>query len=75
MINNYILDIYIFNSWNLDCDPRVSWRFFFFLQNDNPVYIYIYIYIYITGLIVTKSLYGFVSNQVQYNMESAQYQG
>ena len=27
-----ILDIYISNSWNLDCDPRVSWSF---LQNNN----------------------------------------
>ena len=37
-------------------------------------YIYIYIYI-ITVLVVTKSLCGFVSNQVQYNVESAQYLG
>ena len=28
-----------------------------------------------TLLVVTKSLCGFVSNQVQYNMESAQYLG
>ena len=42
----------------------------------NPVYIYIYIYIYImTVLVVTKSLCGFVANQVQYNMESAQFLG
>ena len=40
------------------------------------LYIYIYIYIYIiTVLVFTKSLCGFVSNQVQYNMESAQYLG
>ena len=40
------------------------------------LYIYIYIYIYIkTVLVVTKLLGGFVSNQVQYNMESAQYLG
>ena len=38
----------------------------------NPIYIYIYI---ITVLVVTKSLCGFVSNQVQYNMESTQYLG
>ena len=48
-------------------------------------YIYIYIYIYIIiiiiiiiiilVLVVTKSLSGFVANQVQYNMESAQYLG
>ena len=45
-------------------------------------YIYIYIYIYyiilyyiIRVLVVTKSLCGYVSNQVQYNMESAQYLG
>ena len=38
------------------------------------VYIYIYIYI-ITVLVVTKSLCWFVSNQVQYNIESAQYLG
>ena len=48
---------------------------FFFFCKTTILYIYIYIYTYITGLIVTKSLYGFVSNQVQYNMESAQYQG
>ena len=35
---------------------------------------YIYIYI-ITMLIVIKSLCGLVSNQVQYNMESALYLG
>ena len=34
------------------------------------MYIYIYIYI-ITVLVVTKSLCGFVSNQVQYNKEGA----
>ena len=40
------------------------------------IYIYIYIYIYIiTVLVITKSLCGFVSNQVHYNMESAQYLG
>ena len=34
----------------------------------------IYIYIYIMRvLVVSKSLCGYVSNQVQYNMESAQY--
>ena len=38
------------------------------------IYIYIYIYI-ITVVVVTKSLCGFVSNQVQYHMESAQYRG
>ena len=38
------------------------------------VYIHIYIYIMIV-LVVTKSLCGFVANQVQYNMESAQYLG
>ena len=37
-------------------------------------FIYIYIYI-IAVLVVTKSLCGFVLNQVQYNMESAQYLG
>ena len=37
--------------------------------------IYIYIYNIITALVVTKSLCRFVSNQVQYNMESAQYLG
>ena len=30
--NKYISYIYIFNSWNLDCDPWVSWTF---LQNKN----------------------------------------
>ena len=38
------------------------------------VYI-IYIYIYKTVLVVTKSLCGFVANQVQYNTEIAQYLG
>ena len=36
---------------------------------------YIYIYIYIRLLVVTKSVCGYVSIQVQYNMESAQYLG
>ena len=31
------------------------------------------VYIYITVLVVTKSLCEYVSNQVQYNVESAQY--
>ena len=35
---------------------------------------FIYIYV-ITVLVVTKSLCEFVANQVQYNMESAQYLG
>ena len=38
------------------------------------VCVWVYIYI-ITLLVVTKSLYGFVSNQEQYNMESTQYLG
>ena len=37
--------------------------------------IYIYIYYIIPLLVFTKSLCGYVSNQVQYNMESAQYLG
>ena len=37
------------------------------------IYIYIFIYIYIIPvLVVTKSLGGFVVNQVQYYVESAQ---
>ena len=28
IIIKYILDIYISNSWNLDCNPLVSWSFF-----------------------------------------------
>ena len=48
-------------------------------KKQNMIYIYIYIIIIIiiiiTVLIVTKSLCGFVANQVQYNMESAQYLG
>ena len=39
-------------------------------------YIYIYIYIYISyykSVVVSKSLCGYVSSQVQYDMESAQY--
>ena len=38
-------------------------------------HIHKYIYYIITVLVVTKSLFGLVSNQVQYNMESAQYLG
>ena len=38
------------------------------------VLVYIYIYI-IRVLVVIKSLCGYVTNQVQYNMESAQYLG
>ena len=48
------------------------------LGNISPyIYIYIYIYIYniIRVLVVTKSLCGYVSNQVQYDKESAQYLG
>ena len=44
------------------------------LAVDDYIYIYIYIYI-ITVLVITKSLCGFVSTQVQYNMASAQYLG
>ena len=39
------------------------------------IYIIIIIIIIISVLAVTKSLCGFVANQVQYNMESAQYLG
>ena len=40
----------------------------------NLCYSYIYIYIYsITLLVVTISLHGFVADQMQYNLESAQY--
>ena len=39
-------------------------------DDEDDIYIYI-----ITVLVVTKSLCGFVMNQVQYNMESAQYLG
>ena len=35
------------------------------LFNDPRIYIYIYIYIYIRVLVFTKSLCGYVSNQVQ----------
>ena len=45
------------------------------LSKPFMIYIYIYIYIYIIVLVVTKSLCGFVSNQVQYNIESAHYLG
>ena len=44
-------------------------------QRQVCVCVYIYIYIYITVLVVTKSLCGFVLNQVQYNMESTKYLG
>ena len=33
------------------------------------------VYIYIRVLVVTKSFFGYVLNQVQYNMVSAQYLG
>ena len=45
------------------------------LTTNTHTHTYIYIYYIITVLVVTKSLCGFVSNQVQYNMESAQYLG
>ena len=37
------------------------------------IYIYIYIYIYNNSVFVTISLGGFVVDQMQYNLESAQY--
>ena len=39
------------------------------------LYIYIYIYYIMRVLVVSKSLCGYALNQVQYNMESAQYLG
>ena len=46
------------------------------LKNEYVSFISRTIYIYIIRmLVVTKLLCGYVSNQVQYNMESAQYQG
>ena len=45
------------------------------LLSNYTFYIYIYIHFIITMLVVTKSLCGFVLDQVQYNMESAQYLG
>ena len=49
----YIYQMYIFNSWNLDCDPWVSRSF---LQNYNHQAVkkmeYIYIYIYIIIIII-----------------------
>ena len=45
------------------------------LHKINTISIYQYIDYIITVLVVTKSHYGFVSNQVQYNMESAQHLG
>ena len=42
-------------------------------ENQQLQYIYIYIYIYMRVLVISKSICGDVSNQVQYNMESAQY--
>ena len=41
---------------------------------DCKSYIYIYIYI-MRVLVVSKSICGYVPNQGQYNMESAQYLG
>ena len=37
------------------------------------MYIYVSIYYIMRVLVVNKSLCGYVLNQVQYNMESAQY--
>ena len=37
------------------------------------IYIYIYIVLYYNSAGATKSLCGYVTDQVQYNMESAQY--
>ena len=46
-----------------------------FKNVTNKLLVYkLYIYIYIMRvLVVSKSLFGYVSNQVQYNMESVQY--
>ena len=64
--------IWIFKVlWNI-----CSCKCFFYTIQCVCVCIYIYIYIYIIRvLVVTKSLCGYVSNQVQYNMDSAQYLG
>ena len=57
----------------------LSFTLFYSLSLSLSVYlslhIYIYIYYIITVLVFTKSFCGFVLNQVQYNMESAQYLG
>ena len=45
-----------------------------FTHMHTDIYIYIYIYIHIiTVLVVTFSLHGFAADQMQYNLESAQY--
>ena len=45
-----------------------------YMKNRMELYIYIYIYI-IRVFVITKSFCGYVSNQVQYDMESTQYLG
>ena len=45
--NKYILDIHIFNSWDIDCDPGFH-GFFFQNNNHQAVKKMEYIYIYIT---------------------------
>ena len=55
---------------------HINHYWLFKVKSSLCIYIYIYIYIYIIReLVVSKSLCGDVWNQVQYNMESAQYLG
>ena len=54
------------------CDVHICLMIVHTTSNGFLVFIIYYI---ITVLVVTKSLYGFVSHQVQYNMDIAQYLG
>ena len=45
------------------------------MLRNHYIDIYLYTYCIITVFVVTKSLFGYVSNQVQYNMDSDQYLG
>ena len=52
------------------------WWWWWSVDTLTIIYVYIYIHIYIRKVfVVIKSLCRFVANQVQYNMESAQYLG
>ena len=66
-ILNFQESMTIFNA----CTKKV-WKL---IECTTHTHTHTHIYIYITVLVVTKSLCGFVVNQVQYNIGSAQYLG
>ena len=69
MFVNYLSFIYMFKK---DLAFNNPWLVYHKTEINQIIYIQ-YIYYIITMLVVTKSLCGFMSNQVQYEMKSAQY--